>query len=219
MNNETKQQQTEKVLQDKEKKDSTPILYPKPTEGVEISEGLNLMPKMSQEEVVVEKAKSSVNIGSVVSLIALVLVIIAVVGFNIVSKQSLNTKKKELAVIENKVNQQVDNLLANEEIVDRAVLYTNVKKGAFSHKQIIEFLNSVGVKVGSIEMRSVMISEKLGFTYTGYTSSLEQVSKLWYILGTDPNIDHVNLESVGKGENNVSFTFEGVLNGNNFFNK
>lgn len=218
MNNETKQQ-TEKVLQDKEKKDSTPILPPKPTEGVEISEGLNLMPKMSQEEVVVEKAKSSVNIGSVVSLIALVLVIIAVVGFNIVSKQSLNTKKKELAVIENKVNQQVDNLLANEEIVDRAVLYTNVKKGAFSHKQIIEFLNSVGVKVGSIEMRSVMISEKLGFTYTGYTSSLEQVSKLWYILGTDPNIDHVNLESVGKGENNVSFTFEGVLNGNNFFNK
>jgi len=219
MNNETKQQQTEKVLQDKEKKDSTPTLPPKPTEGVEISEGLNLMPKMSQEEVVVEKAKSSVNIGSVVSLIALVLVIIAVVGFNIVSKQSLNTKKKELAVIENKVNQQVDNLLANEEIVDRAVLYTNVKKGAFSHKQIIEFLNSVGVKVGSIEMRSVMISEKLGFTYTGYTSSLEQVSKLWYILGTDPNIDHVNLESVGKGENNVSFTFEGVLNGNNFFNK
>jgi hypothetical protein len=121
--------------------------------------------------------------------------------------------------LENKIHQQVDNLLANEEIVDRAILYANVKKGAFSHKQIIEFLNSVGVKVGSIEMRSVMISEKLGFTYTGYAPSLEHVSKLWYILGTDPNINYVNLESVGKGENNVSFTFEGVLNGKNFFNR
>lgn len=188
-------------------------------EEVNISEGLNLMPEMSREEIVVEKAKSTVNIGSVISLIVLVLITLAVVGFNIVSRQILNTKKAELAVIENRLNQQVDNIIANEEIVDRAVLYTNVRKGAFSHKEIIEFLNVIGTKAGSIEMRSVMISENLEFTYSGYTSSLEQVSKLWYILGTDENISNINLKSVGKGENNVTFTFEGTLDGKNFYNK
>ncbi len=219
MNNGINQQKVEDAT--KETVNSTVVssTQPQTKENVEISEGLNLMPEMSEEEIVVEKAKSGVNIGSVVSLIALVLVIIAVVGFNIISKQVLNTKKKELALIENKINQQIDNLLANEEIVDRAVLYTNVRKGAFSHKRIIEFLSGISVKAGSIEMRGVMISENLEFTYSGYASSLEQVSKLWYILGTDANINKINLESVGKGENNVSFTFEGVLNGKNFFNQ
>jgi hypothetical protein len=44
MNNETKQQ-TEKVLQEVEQKDSATTFSPKATEDVEISEGLNLMPK------------------------------------------------------------------------------------------------------------------------------------------------------------------------------
>jgi hypothetical protein len=222
MNNETNQLQTENTVQNTEK--SAPIqpvnpVTPQPKESADISEGLNLMPEMSQEEIVVEKTKSTVNIGSIVSLIGLVLIILVVVGFNIISKQVLNTKKEALGVMENKLNQQVDNIIANEEIVDRAVLYTNVKKGAFSHKKIIEFLNTVGTKAGSVEMRSVMISEELEFTYAGNTSSLEQVSKLWYILGTDENIDSINLESVGKGENNVSFTFKGLLNGKNFYNQ
>jgi len=185
----------------------------------DISEGFNLMPSISEEEKVVEKTKSRVSIGSVVSLIVLVVVILVIVGFNIISRQILNVKNTELFSIENRINQQEDTLIANNEIVDRAVLYTNVKNGAFSHKEIIEFFNRTGTKVGDIQMRSVMISENLDFTYSGYTVSLEQVSKLWYLLGSDENVEKINLQSVGKGDNRVTFMFEGKLDGKNFFNK
>ena len=219
MNNQPNQSQNIEKKNNTELKDTQNTKPLQTSESEGITEGLNLMPSMSEEEKVVEKTKSTVSIGSAVSLIILVAVILLVVGFNIISRQILNAKKDNLYTIENRINQQSDKILANEEIVDRAVLYTNIKRGAFSHKDIIEFLNRVGTKAGDIQMRSVMISEKLDFTYTGYTSSLEQVSKLWYILGSDENIDNINLQAVGKGDNRVTFTFEGTLSGKNFFNQ
>lgn len=183
-----------------------------------LTEGFNLLPSMTKEEKVVAKTKSTVNLGSVVSLIVLVLIILGVVGFNIVSKQMLNGKKKELYALENIVNQQSDKIIANDEIVDRAILYSNIKKGAFSHKEIIEFLSGVCQKVGDIQIRSVMISENLEFTFVGYTTTLEKVSKLWYILGIDENIETINLKSVGKSSGSTTFTFEGKLNIKNFSN-
>lgn len=217
MNNETTQPQVAKEETKVVPTDATSA--PPPSQQPDISEGFNLIPSMSEEEVVAEKTKSRLSIGSVVSLIILVVVILVIVGFNIISKQVLNVKKAELFRIENRISQQEDILVSNDEIVDRAVLYTNVRNGAFSHKEIIEFLNRTGTKVGDIQMRSVMISENLDFTYSGYSVSLEQVSKLWYLLGTDENIERVNLQSVGKGDNRVTFSFEGKLNGKNFFNK
>ncbi|PKN02967.1 hypothetical protein CVU76_02995 [Candidatus Dojkabacteria bacterium HGW-Dojkabacteria-1] len=217
MNNETTQPQ---VAKEEVKVVPTPTTPPPPpSPQPDISEGFNLIPSMSEEEKVVEKTKSRVSIGSVVSLIILVVVILVIVGFNIISRQILNVKKAELFRIENKITQQEDTLISNDEIVDRAVLYTNVRNGAFSHKEIIEFLSRMGTKIGDIQMRSVMISENLDFTYSGYSVSLEQVSKLWYLLGTDENIERINLQSVGKGDNRVTFSFEGKLNGKNFFNK
>lgn len=217
MNNETTQPQ---VAKEEVKVVPTPTTPPPPpSPQPDISEGFNLIPSMSEEEKVVEKTKSRVSIGSVVSLIILVVVILIIVGFNIISRQILNVKKAELFRIENRITQQEDTLISNDEIVDRAVLYTNVRNGAFSHKEIIEFLSRMGTKIGDIQMRSVMISENLDFTYSGYSVSLEQVSKLWYLLGTDENIERINLQSVGKGDNRVTFSFEGKLNGKNFFNK
>ena len=217
MNNEKNQPQ---VGTEEKKVANPPVQAPtSQSSQPEISEGFNLIPSMSEEEKVVEKTKSTVSIGSVLSLIILVVIILGVVGFNIVSRQILNVKKDELFKIESRINLQADKIIANDEIVDRAVLYSNVKRGAFSHKDIIEFLTKMGTKVGDIQMRSVMISENLDFSYSGYSTNLEQVSKLWYLLGIDEKIEHINLQSVGKGYNRVSFTFEGKLDGKIFFNK
>ncbi len=223
MNKEPNQTQT--VQSPKVAPVTTPVSAPKTmveqlsSESQGLTEGFNLMPSMTKEEIVVEKTKTTVNLGSVVSLIVLVLIILGVVGFNIVSKQMLNSKKEELFALENIVNQQSDKIIANDEIVDRAILYNTVKTGAFSHKAIIEFISAISQKVGNIEIRSVMISENLEFTYVGYTASLENVSKLWYMLGIDENIENINLKSVGKSNGSVSFTFEGLLNIKNFSNK
>jgi hypothetical protein len=220
MNNEPIQKQNDVKKEEVIKTPIVPTPQPQtPPVGAEISEGFNLLPSMSDEEKIVQKTKSTVSIGSVVSLIILVVIILAVVGFNIVTKQILNSRKEILYSIENSVNQQIDKIVSNEEIVDRAVLYSNVKKGAFSHKAIIEFLNQMSNKVGNIQMRSVAISEDLKFSFVGYATDLETVSKLWYMFGIDENIQSINLQSVGKGDNNVTFTFEGELNGENFFNK
>ena len=217
MNNEKNQPQ---VGTEEKKVANPPVQAPtSQSSQPEISEGFNLIPSMSEAEKVVEKTKSTVSIGSVLSLIILVVIILGVVGFNIVSRQILNVKKDELFKIESRINLQADKIIANDEIVDRAVLYSNVKRGAFSHKDIIEFLTKMGTKVGDIQMRSVMISENLDFSYSGYSTNLEQVSKLWYLLGIDEKIEHINLQSVGKGDNRVSFTFEGKFDGKIFFNK
>jgi len=210
-------QNTKKV----EKVVSTPPTPPQPEtpEISNLSEGFNLIPAMSKEEKIIEKTKSTVSIGSVVSLIVLVVISLLVVGFNILSKQILNSRTKQLYAAEARVNQQIDKLSANEDIVDRAVLYTQVKEGAFSHKEIIEFFTRMGTKIGDVSIKSVMISEQLQFTYTGNTSNLENLSKLWYILGIDENIESVNLESVSKANNRVNFSFGGQLDGKNFYNQ
>jgi len=184
-----------------------------------IGDGLNLIPSMTEEEKVVEKTKSTVSIGSVLSFIILVGVIIAVVGFNIVTKQILNGKKDDLYAMEKRVNLQADKIISNDAIVERAILYAKVREGAFSHKAIIDFLTQVGNKIGNVQVRRIMISEDLAFSFVGYTTDLETVSKLWYTLGINENIENINLSSVGKGENQVTFTFEGVFNGKNFSNK
>jgi hypothetical protein len=214
---ENQTQNTQKI----EKVGSTPPTPPKPeTPGISnLSEGFNLIPAMSKEEKIIEKTKSTVSIGSVISLIVLVVISLLVVGFNILSKQILNGRTKQLYAAEARVNQQIDKLSANEDIVDRAILYSNVKKGAFSHKDIIEFFTRMGTKIGDVNIKSVMISEQLQFTYTGNTSSLENLSKLWYILGIDENIESINLQSVSKSNNRVNFNFDGQLDGKNFYNQ
>ncbi|MGI6423512.1 MAG: hypothetical protein ACOX0X_02780 [Candidatus Dojkabacteria bacterium] len=210
--------QTQNIKQETKQAEAPPVVkQPAPTP--DISEGFNLIPAMSQEEKVIEKTKSTVSIGSVISLIVLVVISLVIVGFNILSKEILNSRNKQLFAAENRVNQQIDKLSANEDIVDRAVLYNNVKKGAFSHRKIIEFFSRMGTKIGDINIKSVMISEQLQFTYAGSTSSLENLSKLWYVLGIDENIETINLQSVSKNPNGVNFTFDGKLNGKSFYNQ
>ena len=210
--------QTQNIKQET-KQAETPPVAKQPAPTPDISEGFNLIPAMSQEEKVIEKTKSTVSIGSVISLIVLVVISLVIVGFNILSKEILNSRNKQLFAAENRVNQQIDKLSANEDIVDRAVLYNNVKKGAFSHRKIIEFFSRMGTKIGDINIKSVMISEQLQFTYAGSTSSLENLSKLWYVLGIDENIETINLQSVSKNPNGVNFTFDGKLNGKSFYNQ
>lgn len=178
--------------------------------------GLNLMPQMTAQEKVVEKAKSRFSIGSVLSLVLLVLISIGIVGFNIISKQVLNSKKEELYEYENVLEQKSDMIVSNNAILDRIILYKSVKNKTYSYKDIITFFNKIASKAGNIQIKNLDISESYAFELSGTAMSLESVSKLWYLLGTDPSIETINLESVGKTESNVNISFEGKLNMKNF---
>ncbi len=183
------------------------------------AEGFNLIPAMSEEEKVKIKKKNTLNIGSILSIIALATIAIGIVGFNILSKAQLNSKKASLSRMEKTVNSKMDKIVANNAIVDRAKLYTQVKKDSFSHKKIIEFFTEIANKTEGISFRSMDISETLGFEISGTGPSLERVARLWYLFGVHENIKSINLNSVSKNDSGVAFSFEGELHITNFSNE
>lgn len=195
---------------------------PKPTpqaQPVQGAEGFNLIPAMSEEEKSKIKAKNTLNISSILSIIALVSIAIGIVGFNILSKAQLNSKRASLAKAEKVVESKMDKIVANNAIISRTDLYLKVKKDSFSHKKIIEFFTEIAGRVEGTSFKSMDISENLDFEISGNGASLEGVARLWYLFGVHENISSINLESVSKGDEGSSFSFKGTLNITNFKNE
>jgi len=183
------------------------------------TEGFNLIPAMSEEEKVKIKTKNTLNIGSILSIIALASVAIGIVSFNILSKAQLNSKKASLSRVEKTTLSKMDKIIANNAIVERAKLYIKVKQDSFSHKKIIEFFTEIATKTEGITFRSMDISEDLTFEISGTGPSFERVARLWYLFGVHENIKSINLKSVSKDEFGAVFSFEGELNITNFSNE
>jgi hypothetical protein len=89
----------------------------------------------------------------------------------------------------------------------------------FSPKEIVEYVIRITEQSGNTTVRSFDLSNNLGFEFNGNTTDLAVVAKLWYLLGIDDNIVTINLESVGKSETGVSFSFAGQLKADNFIEK
>jgi hypothetical protein len=187
-------------------------------------EGFNLIPAMTKEEKYKIKKKNTFNISSILSIIVLASIAIAIVGFNILSKVRLNSKKNTLTKKENLVYENIDKISTNNAILERAKLYDRFKKGSFSHKRIIEFLEEIagverGSKRGSISFTKIEISEDLSFEASGSAPSLEQVAYMWYLFGINENVEDIMLNSVSKTDEGSNFSFEGTLNISNFSNE
>jgi hypothetical protein len=171
-------------------------------------QGVNLVPKKSEEEIEKEQKKFSFSVGSIVSLILLVTLSLGVVLYNIISKGQLNSAKKQLFEQEVRLESYQDKYISNQEIMDRIDLYKKFEKAVFSPKEIIDYIMALVDKSGDIDINGFDLDESLNVEISGSTSTLGIVSKLWYLLGTDKNIVTVNLSSVGKNEEGVSFSFE-----------
>jgi len=183
------------------------------------SEGVNLIPSLTKEQVVHVKRKNTLNIGSILSIIALASVAIAIVGFNIVSKSQLNSKQSSLKKVESSVKGKMDKIVSNNIILDRVNLYKKVKENSFSHKKIIEYFIKMAGKVKGITYDSFEISESLDFKISGKGPDLEQVARLWYLFGVDEDIESVILKGVSKSTEGSTFNFEGKIILDNFKNE
>jgi hypothetical protein len=189
-------------------------------ESVNITDtGINLIPTLSKEEAVVEESKKKLNIGSVLSLLALVLVSIGIVGFNIMTKIRLNTAKEELYAHENSIMGISQKIVNNNEILERVGLYEDIQEGAYSPKEVIDYINNIAEKSGgNTIIGDFTFGDDLSFTFSGTGNNLEEVSKFWYLLTHDPKVETVNLDSVGKSNDKIRFNFEGKLVFNYFAN-
>jgi len=182
----------------------------------EETEGVNLIPSRTREEEIQVKKKTTLSIGSLLAIIILALVSIGIVGFNIITKNQLSDKKKELANMENIVNQKADKIIANNVILDRINLYKKVKANSFSHKKVITFLREMAGKIQGITYDSMEISEDLSFKISGDAPNLEQLSRMWYLFGVNENIETIKLKSFSKTETGATFSFDGKLVLDNF---
>ena len=191
---------------------------PKPvtTQIKEGTEGVNLIPSLTKEEVIQVKTKNTLSIGSLLAIIILALVSIAIVGFNIITKSQLEAKQEDLKNIENIVNQKIDKMIANNLILDRINLYKDVKANSFSHKEVITFIRQMGGKVQGVTYDNIEISEDLSFKISGDASNLEQLSRMWYLLGINENVETIKLKSFSKMATGASFSFDGKLILDNF---
>ncbi len=178
-------------------------------------EGVNLIPSRTREEEIQVKKKTTLSIGSLLAIIILALVSIGIVGFNIITKNQLSDKKKELANMENIVNQKADKIIANNVILDRINLYKKVKANSFSHKKVITFLREMAGKIQGITYDSMEISEDLSFKISGDAPNLEQLSRMWYLF-VNENIETIKLKSFSKTETGATFSFDGKLVLDNF---
>jgi len=179
-------------------------------------EGVNLIPSRTKEEEVQVKKKTTLSIGSLLAIIILALVSIGIVGFNIITKNQLSDKKKELTDMEYIVNQKADKIVANNVILDRINLYKDVKANSFSHKKVITFLREMAGKIQGITYDSMEISEDLSFKISGDAPNLEQLSRMWYLFGVNENIETIKLKSFSKTETGATFSFDGKLVLDNF---
>jgi len=183
------------------------------------SEGVNLIPTLTKEQKTHVKRKNTLNIGSILSIIALASVAIAIVGFNIVSNSQLNSKQSSLKKVERSVKGKMDKMISNNIILDRVMLYKKVKENSFSHKAIIEYFMEMAGKVSGITYDSIEISESLDFELSGKGPDLEQVARLWYLIGVNENIESVLLTGVSKSAEGSTFSIEGKLILENFKNE
>lgn len=174
-----------------------------------VDEGLNLIPTPTKEEVAKEGKKAALNIGSAFSLLTLVLVSVFVISFNIMSKMELNKNRESLYAYETEIKRSSQEIIDNNEVVDRIFLYKSIQEKTFSPKAVIEYVEDIAEKSGGINIKTYDIQEDLTFEIAGESQDLEKVSKFWYLLCNDDAILDVNLNSVSKGGEGATFSFEG----------
>ncbi|MDD4381976.1 MAG: hypothetical protein PHE21_01355 [Candidatus Dojkabacteria bacterium] len=199
------------LIINKSKKKVVEVTKKKLSDNIDEAKSINLIPKLSKEEVVQERKKKTLNLGSIISLMVLVLISIVTVGFNIVSKMQLNNEKEKLYDIEEQVNTQSTKILANNEIKERVLLYKEIASSAYSPKEVIEYINTIAERSGSTNITSFTFTNELAFIIDGKAYNLEDVSKFWFLLTNDAKVEDVILESVSKGSEGAAFKFKGNL--------
>lgn len=184
-------------------------------EKINAGSGINLVPTLSKGEQKVIQKKSRFNFAAAFFILLLVVVSIAVVGFNILTKFQLRTENAQVRELEAEIVDRGDIVRSNNELLDRISLYKNVQQSTLSPKEILVYWKDLTADYGQIQ--EVEMQGGVDFTFRGTSSSLNDVAILWHKLSIDDRVLNINLESVGKSESGeITYNFEGELNSEYF---
>ncbi len=190
-----------------------PASTPKDSEKSEASKvilsdtSINLVPTMSEEEIVVEETKKKLNVSAIVSIIVFLLITVTIVGFNIFTKLQLNAEKEKLTKQEEEIRGMSSVVLSNEEILKRVYLYKDIETNQYSPKTVFDYFNNILVKNGNSSIKTFTFKDDVNIAFDGFSDSLDTISKLWFLLSNDEKVEKVSLETIAKGPDSVRFSF------------
>lgn len=185
------------------------VVNKKIAENLVGGKAINLIPPKTDAEVKVETRKVSLNMNAALALLFLFLLSVGIVGFNLVSKLDLNRRTEELQAVEQEIRARGDIITSNDEILRRVKLYTSIEQTTYSSDDVLRYWESVSEGLGVIT--EINLSQGMNFEVAGTSKTLEDVSKLWYLLGNDEKIETLDLRNVAKDDTFVRFNFEGKL--------
>lgn len=207
--------------QNEASKETTPVSKKKETSLKEVNihksvDGFNLIaPQLKKVEEETEK-KFKVDIRVVLFVFFVVILSLGVVSYNWYVSMVLDSEK----ALRNELEEDVDGyrytIEANNQILERYNLYSDIQEGFISSKEVLTFWQEVSENLA--EIRSIELSQGVNFEVAGKAESLRDVTKLWHFLSIDDRVSSVTLEgfsiplqSTTEGSE-FNFSFKGNLN-------
>mgnify|MGYP001179679343 FL=1 len=179
-------------------------------------ESINLVPILSKSEIVQEKKKVKLNIGSILSIIIFLTITIIIVLFSTISKIQVQKAQSELSKQEAEVKQLSSVILSNEEILRRIYLYQDISSNQYSARKIFEYFTQIASNLGDIELDQFDFQSVKSVSFEGKCPSLDDLAKFWYLLSEDELVSRVSLEQFNKLDSVVKFEFKITMKEGNF---
>ena len=182
-----------------------------------ISEGIDLVPLVTDVQAEKEDKKIKVNVSIIVSAFFLIIVSFAIIIVNVSFKNRLADEKEYLNTLTDDIRKNYTEVInSNNQIIDRINLYKEIKSTQYATDEVVDFFNDCALQVGNVTFTKFDINANSKISVRGSAANLQDVSKLWYILCNNNNLTNVTLTSMGKGVDKVSFAFSGTLVIDNF---
>lgn len=179
-------------------------------------ESINLVPILSKSEIVQEKKKVKLNIGSILSIIIFLTITIIIVLFSTISKIQVQKAQSELSKQEAEVKQLSSVILSNEEILRRIYLYQDISSNQYSARKIFEYFTQIASNLGDIELDQFDFQSVKSVSFEGKCPSLDDLAKFWYLLSEDDLVSRASLEQFNKLDSVVKFEFKITMKEGNF---
>lgn len=179
-------------------------------------EGFNLIAPQLEKKEKETQEKFRLDIRVVLFVFFIVLTSLGVVGYNWYISMALDTKKVELEALKEDLEDYRYTFEANNQVLERYVLYNRVQEGFISSKEVLTFWQEVSENLA--EIRKIELSQGINFEVSGRADSLRDVTKLWHFLSIDDRVKTVTLEGVSipvqdaDDTAKLNFSFKGVLN-------
>lgn len=172
-------------------------------------EGINLIPTLTEQEILLEKQKSGVNYLAVFVALFIALLSVAIVGFNFINRGILRSEQEELTQLEGEVRKHSTSIASNNAILQRVELYEAIQQSTFSPKSVFIYWLELSNEFGEID--KIELSGGLDFSFDGEAEDLIDAARLWHLLSVDPRVEEIELESISKTESGVNYRFTGRL--------